>query len=91
MNDTYYRDYDDTLDSKSTNIKSDWESVLFKYKGIKRYRDDVHDEVCIKSIKFGSYKEKGKAVTLFHTLTSLFTPRLGNNNTTMHSQAKMVR
>ena len=91
MNDTYYRDYDDTLDPKSTNIKSGWESVLFKYKGIKRYRDDIHDEVCITLLNFGVCKEQGKAAALFHPPTFLFIPRFGNNNTIMHTQARMVR
>ena len=47
MSNTYYRDYDDTLDPKSANVKTDWKSVLFDYKGIKKYRDDIHDEVFI--------------------------------------------
>ena len=44
-NNTYYRDYDDTLDPKTTNVKPDWESVLYNFRGMKRYRDDIHDEV----------------------------------------------
>ncbi|XP_065053875.1 uncharacterized protein LOC135682776 isoform X1 [Rhopilema esculentum] len=45
VNDTYFRDYEDTLNPRSKNTTTNWESVLYGCEGIQKYRDEIHDEL----------------------------------------------
>eukprot|EP00794_Sanderia_malayensis_P003082 gene3082-3547_t len=42
---TYYRDYEDTINPKTTNKKANWDSVTYESNGVQQFRNETHDEL----------------------------------------------